>query len=395
MPKPQKDSSILANLRPIGLVHPMGKSVTVVLRTKLLPTLTEALVTRPQFAYARGRSTLDALLRAHGHISQTRQVVEDCKIFDIRPTLRSGAEPLFWGVSASASTLRGLSMRFRGADWQRVCSGSKLIRSLVHLIMHMQHEAQYWNNVGADARPVKPTQGIKQGCCIAPYLFVAYTIMVMDKPRVQMTPDWQDDGLTWYADDAFAAWLVRGADDLRQALSDIHTIISVLRDHGMEIQQDKCAVLLNLHGKEKTKILKHRIVHRNEQAHLVVRTSEEVLIPIKKHHEYLGTVLAYRDPGSALEGRPWRDRKDSTEQPRISRVAASYFHDLLSVSGFRHLQSRLSKADAGELGPIQRQSLESVSFCSRLFDQFESHCCWSEVLGLPGAQTAHCCSAHL
>ena len=34
---------------------------------------------------------------------------------------------------------------------------------------------------------------------------------------------------------------------------------------------------------------------RNEQSHLVVRTSEEVLIPIKKHYEYLGTVLAYRD----------------------------------------------------------------------------------------------------
>ena len=162
--------------------------------------------------------------------------------------------------------------------------------------MHMQHEAQYWNNVGADTRPVTPTQGIKQGCCIAPYLFVAYTIMVMDKLRVQMAPGWQDDGLTWYADDAFAAWLVRGADDLRQALSDIHTIITVLREHGMEIQQDKCAVLLNLHGKEKNKILKQRIVYRNEQAHLVVRTSEEVLIPIKKHHEYLGTVLAYRDP---------------------------------------------------------------------------------------------------
>ena len=83
--------------------------------------------------------------------------------------------------------------------------------------MHMQHEAQYWNNVGADARPVTPTQGIKQGCCIAPYLFVAYTIMVMDKLRAQMAPGWQDDGLTWYADDAFAAWLVRGAEDLRQA----------------------------------------------------------------------------------------------------------------------------------------------------------------------------------
>ncbi|CAE7230404.1 unnamed protein product [Symbiodinium sp. CCMP2592] len=75
MPKPNKDPSLLANLRPIGLVHPMGKSICTLLRSRLLPVLTQALITRPQFAYAKGRSTLDALLRAHGHLTRTRQEI--------------------------------------------------------------------------------------------------------------------------------------------------------------------------------------------------------------------------------------------------------------------------------------------------------------------------------
>ena len=295
MPKPQKDSSILANLRPIGLVHPMGKSVTVVLRTRLVPTLMEALVTRPQFAYAKGRSTLDALLRAHGHLTQTRQVVEACKSSIYARHSGQEPNPCFGGLCFSLD-LKGAFDAVPRSSLAESLFRLRVDPELVHLIMHMQYQAQYWNNVGADTRPVTPTQGIKQGCCIAPYLFVAYTIMVMDKLSAQMKPGWQEDNLTWYADDAFAAWLVRGVDDLRQALGDIRTIISVLRDNGMEIQPDKCAVLLNLHGKEKSKILKHHIVHHQEQAHLVISTLEEVYIPIKKHHEYLGTVLAYRDP---------------------------------------------------------------------------------------------------
>ncbi|CAE7630380.1 Pol, partial [Symbiodinium necroappetens] len=295
MPKPQKDSSILANLRPIGLVHPMGKSVTVVLRTRLVPTLMEALVTRPQFAYAKGRSTLDALLRAHGHITQTRQVVDACKSSIYARHSGQEPNPCFGGLCFSLD-LKGAFDAVPRSSLAESLFRLQVDPELVHLIMHMQYQAQCWNNVGADTRPVTPTQGIKQGCCVAPYLFVAYTIMVMDKLSVQMTPGWQEDSLTWYADDAFAAWLVQGVDDLRQALGDISTIISVLRDNGMEIQPDKCAVLLNLHGKEKSKILKHHIVHRQEQAHLVISTLEEVYIPIKKHHEYLGTVLAYRDP---------------------------------------------------------------------------------------------------
>ena len=71
LPKPGKDASKPSGLRPIGLTHPLGKTVCAILRDRISPVLQNALSKRPQFAYTQGRSTLDALLRVHGHIRET------------------------------------------------------------------------------------------------------------------------------------------------------------------------------------------------------------------------------------------------------------------------------------------------------------------------------------
>ena len=62
LPKPNKDSSRPENLRPIGLIHPLSKAITTVLRMEIRPLLAAALQRLPQFAYTGGRSTYDALL---------------------------------------------------------------------------------------------------------------------------------------------------------------------------------------------------------------------------------------------------------------------------------------------------------------------------------------------
>ncbi|CAE7221043.1 Pol [Symbiodinium sp. CCMP2592] len=307
MPKPNKDPSLLANLRPIGLVHPMGKSICTLLRSRLLPVLTQALITRPQFAYAKGRSTLDALLRAHGHLTRTRQEIEAQRTSIY--ARHSGQEPksCFGGICFSLD-LKGA---FDAVPRHRLAESLSRLQvepDLVHLIMQQQHQSQYWTRIGADTRPVMPTQGIKQGCNIAPYLFIACTILLIDK-ICESTPDrWTEDGLTWYADDAFATWTIQDAASLRQALGDIQLIIAVLEEHGMAIEPSKCAVLYNLQGNEVKKILRHAKVRRQEQTYLLARESPETLVPIKKQHEYLGTILAYRDPQTRLVTRKHRYR---------------------------------------------------------------------------------------
>ncbi|CAE7319065.1 pol [Symbiodinium sp. CCMP2592] len=312
MPKPNKDPSLLANLRPIGLVHPMGKSICTLLRSRLLPVLTQALITRPQFAYAKGRSTLDALLRAHGHLTRTRQEIEAQRTSIY--ARHSGQEPksCFGGICFSLD-LKGA---FDAVPRHRLAECLFRLQvepDLVHLIMQQQHQSQYWTRIGADIRPVMPTQGIKQGCNIAPYLFIAYTILLIDKIGGESTPHrWTEDGLTWYADDAFAAWKIQDAASLRQALGDIQLIIAVLEEHGMAIEPSKCAVLYNLQGNEVKKILRHAKVRRQEQTYLLARESPETLVPIKKQHEYLGTILAYRDPQTL------------TLQHRLSKARGQY-----------------------------------------------------------------------
>ena len=70
--KPNKDSSKVQGYRPIGLSHPLAKSLNKLVRERLRPYLESKLKHLPQFAYTNGRGVLDALLRVHSHLRNAR-----------------------------------------------------------------------------------------------------------------------------------------------------------------------------------------------------------------------------------------------------------------------------------------------------------------------------------
>ena len=63
-----------AELRPIGLLDPMGKAVIMVLKARVHPRVTEAMSSTPQFAYLDHRSTHQALLKVFAHCERGRQL---------------------------------------------------------------------------------------------------------------------------------------------------------------------------------------------------------------------------------------------------------------------------------------------------------------------------------
>ena len=296
--KPNKPSYRPDGLRPIGLTHPLSEVARTILRQHVKPVLLEALCTRPQIAYTAGRGTLDALLRVHGFLKQARTLSlaqkqsVHARYQGVKPSRCSG------GICFSLD----LESAFDAAPRPALANSLRrlgIAEDVVQLITQFHFGSCYRSTVSESTRAVGTTCGIKQGCKLAPYLFIALTIHVMDELAQSISWEWLQWLFTFYADDALASWLVREPEHLQQALDNIQTVIEVFNRLGMKINVKKSAVLYDLKGLDVKKILKKKLVKAHGSFFLTAQQQgEQVLIPIVRQHDYLGTIISFRDPAN-------------------------------------------------------------------------------------------------
>ncbi|CAE7239713.1 TRPT1 [Symbiodinium natans] len=168
--------------------------------------------------------------------------------------------------------------------------------TLVQLLMQFHFEARYHCSVGVHEDHVTTTRGIKQGCTVAPYLFVAHTIAIIDTLAERLGWDWVTQLFTFYADDALAAWTLKSAEDLQGAICGIQKVVQTFNDHGMTLSATKSVVLCHAKGADAIRILQKLKVFKDKLPHLAfMQHGEQILIPLRKTHQYLGTVISYRD----------------------------------------------------------------------------------------------------
>ena len=121
----------------------------------------------------------------------------------------------------------------------------------------------------------------------------------MDELAQRISWEWLQKLFTFYADDALASWLVRGPEHLQQALENIQTVIEVFNRLGMKINVKESAILYDLKGLDVKKILKKKLVKAQGSFFLKAQQQgEQVLIPIVRQHDYLGTIISFRDPAN-------------------------------------------------------------------------------------------------
>ena len=88
---------------------------------------------------------------------------------------------------------------------------------------------------------------------VAPFLFVAFTIAIMDELQQRLTAEWLTEGVTLYADDALASWIITSIDDLRRDLDGIQVVVDVFNSHGIKLSAKKTVILYNVQGNEAKK----------------------------------------------------------------------------------------------------------------------------------------------
>ena len=136
---------------------------------------------------------------------------------------------------------------------------------LIHIIMGFHWQSRYHSGTGQHTGHVTTSCGIKQGCTIAPYLFVAHTIAIIDAVARELGWEWVRVCLTFFADDALATWTINGLQDLKEAFRAIQRIIDIFTEHGMTLTKDKSVILHDIQGKEAHKFLIKRRLKKNQQ----------------------------------------------------------------------------------------------------------------------------------
>ena len=218
--KPNKDPSKPQGYRPIGLSHPLAKSLNKLVRERLRPYLESKLKHLPQFAYTNGRGVLDALLRVYSHLRNARllSLQGRASIYELHQGRR--ANPCVGGLSFSLD----LEGAFDSVPRPKLAESLRRLNApedLIHLAMEFYSDARYHTHIGEHKGHVTTTCGIKQGCTLAPYLFVAHTLAILEDIQVRVGGAWVQTCMTFFADDALGCWNIHSLSELRKAFADI------------------------------------------------------------------------------------------------------------------------------------------------------------------------------
>ena len=293
--KPNKNLDHPNGYRPIGLSHPLAKVINRILRDRLNEYVDPKLEGLPQFAYTKGRGVVDALLRVHHHLRKARRIALESKASIYQQHQGIKSKTCAGGLCFSLD----LEGAFDSAPRTQLAASRRRLHipeDLIHMAMEFYRNARYFSSIGTHEDSVVSTCGIKQGCTLASYLFVIHTVTIIEEIGKSLGTGWMQTMLTFFADDSIATWEVHSIADLKKAFAGIETIITLFNEYGMKLSNDKCVILYDLQGREAHKFLSKRKHRRNKLSHFKFQQmGEDLWVPIKKYHEYLGTIIAYRD----------------------------------------------------------------------------------------------------
>ncbi|CAE7640883.1 unnamed protein product, partial [Symbiodinium necroappetens] len=285
LPKAGKPAHLLANLRPIGLMAPPSKSLAGVLRGRMMEWQLPRIKLRPQFAYVPHRGTFDALLRVHKHIADAVALFKSNRIS--RFGQHGGRKPLPFAGALSLSL--DLSRAFDLTDRQllfQALPNYDIPPAVVEVARRLHFGAKFIYHAGDHEASFTSTNGLKQGCKVAPCLWVWYTIALMDSLALQLSDAWVTEILTLFADDCWANWLLYSRADLNRALDELKVLLCTLESFRMQINYSKTAILLKFVGKQARQALHDITRMKNGVLHLSLDVNGvERLIPIKEEHE--------------------------------------------------------------------------------------------------------------
>ena len=288
IPKPGKAPTSPANLRSISLLPAVPKLLARIAAQRLRPYLLHAVEHVPQFAYISNRQTSDSIDRVISHCHQIRSRVAENRF---NPFKQSHSRARFTGGMQLSLDLAKAFDKMPRHSLLTALERISLPEDLISLILYIHDNAIMCFSKGNDTAFVRTGSGVRQGCGLAPLLWVAYTLLLFDK-FTQYLPISQ---ITGFADDLHMHWTLEEPRHFRNACAQVGFIITDLADMGMQVSTDKTVILLALAGPSYDKVTAPFVQKRKKERFLKVMTGHgPAQLPIKNSHSYLGIKISYQ-----------------------------------------------------------------------------------------------------
>ena len=224
LPKPSKAPTSVGSLRPIGLMPPFPKIMAGLLASRIQLHMAPILDHLPQYAYTPGRSCADAIHRVHQHFEAVEQLIRSNS--SNRFAKRQGLAPSRCAGGACLSL--DLSKAFDCVDRNHLTTAlleQGIAPNIVAAVQQLHKNACYHYDIRSLHGTTTTTNGIKQGCRVAPALWLCYSISVLQGLARHRDMGWLHRIITLFADDWCGTWLIADRRDFIQALGDLELLL--------------------------------------------------------------------------------------------------------------------------------------------------------------------------
>ncbi|CAE7373183.1 unnamed protein product [Symbiodinium sp. CCMP2456] len=281
----------------------------------------------PQYAYSAKHSSLDALPRVNSHFWRVQEQVQGTRL-SIYQRKAGVANPQCYGGITLSVDLKGAFNEVPRNLLYQCLEQLGVDEDTMILVRQLHWEATYWLRNASGGVGVVTSNGIKQGCRVAPTLWNCYTVTLLQTLCQQLGNEHLRQCLTLFADDLISTKEYRSWEEALVSIHCLKVVLTTLEQMGTVINFDKTAVLLSANGTLARKLRRHLTVKVKGKLCVVLRVSDrEVCIPLVASHVYLGTVISYKQAA------------DKTVRHRM-QVAGHKWQKLKRALRCRHMLTR-------------------------------------------------------
>ena len=293
---PSKSPDRLSHLRPLALQEPIGKCVLGLLNKKLVLQLRPLLAPWPQFSFSQFRSPLDAIRRVVCHCQCIRQLIGS-----VRRTAHQRALDLHtYTVCGGLQMIVDVHQAFDRVPRQPLFSylaRQGVDQGLLALIAewHCQTEYILWHEQCAHAIPTG--RGVRQGCRMAPTLWLSYTLALMQEISSRTSEQWVKDHVTLFADDIHTGEAFYSKQQLLDSIRKLGCLLDALEYLGLSVSLDKTFVILHICGTNCRSIRKQVIRQDAQGQYIEVPRAHghPTRLRVKIAAKYLGVQISYHN----------------------------------------------------------------------------------------------------
>ena len=278
-------------LRPIGLLDPMGKVVLMVLKQRVHPCVTKARNSAPQYAYLPYRSTHQVLLKVFSHCEEGRRLAKAQQPNLIEPFGGAKVRECAGAFQISLD----FSKAFDSLDRNYIYSSMMLCgvpepEACAIVSWHSDVKYHIQSSNGEEKACIDTKCGIRQGCPIAPTIWIAFMRLVLTEFSRRYGDSWLQEHISLFADDTHMGWTFTTEQELFRALSQAGEVLVLLEPMGLTINASKSAFLCVIGGRASKKIRASILQHSAGKTYINIgKGSHTWKFPVVHNHKYLGT----------------------------------------------------------------------------------------------------------